>query len=243
VPVEAIASRKSGVRFRDLPAYASHILIAVSDDAIEAVAREIAASEVRPQVTLHTSGAAGPGALRNLRELGVATGVLHPLQSIPDPQQGAVHLPGSTFAYAGDPDAEVWARQLIEVMSGKPLRVRPDRWIEYHAAAVMACNYHVTLIDTALELMCRAGIARRTALEALSPLIRSTTANILLSGPESALTGPIRRGDVETVRRQLEALHDVTRALYIAAGQRTIPLAVRAGLGEGSAQRLRTVLQ
>ena len=100
-----------------------------------------------------------------------------------------------------------WAEQIIRVMDGKPLLIDAQNWQSYHAAAVMACNYQVTLVDAALELMENAGVNRATALAALEPLIRTTTENILLSGPEAALTGPIRRGDSGTIRQT----HDGTR--------------------------------
>jgi predicted short-subunit dehydrogenase-like oxidoreductase (DUF2520 family) len=112
-------------------------------------------------------------------------------------------------------------------------------WQHYHAGAVMACNYQMTLVDAALELMEVAGIRRDAALEALGPILRATTENILTCGPEQALTGPIRRGDAGTIARHLAALENAspgTRQLYVAAGLRTITVAERAGL-EPSAVR------
>jgi predicted short-subunit dehydrogenase-like oxidoreductase (DUF2520 family) len=83
-------------------------------------------------------------------------------------------------------------------------------------------------VDAALELMEIAGIERDQALGALAPILRTTTGNILLHGPEAALTGPIRRGDIGTITKHLEALKAAspeTRRLYVAAGLRTIALA------------------
>jgi predicted short-subunit dehydrogenase-like oxidoreductase (DUF2520 family) len=105
----------------------------------------------------------------------------------------------------------------------------------------MASNYHVTLVDAALELAGLAGIAREAALDALAPIIRATTENVLTSGPEQALTGPIRRGDAETIRRHLAAIGDSlpeTRELYNAAGLRTIAVAERAGLPREAANKI-----
>ena len=110
----------------------------------------------------------------------------------------------------------------------------------------MACNYQITLVDAALELMAIAGIGRDIALDALGPILRATMDNILTSGPERALTGPIRRGDVGTIRRHLAAVGDAlpeTRQLYITAGKRTLALAERAGLGANAAQEWRRRLE
>ncbi len=237
-PASVIAGRSA---LRDLPRQSRRIIIAVADDAISQVASELLAGGIEGSVVLHVSAAAGPEALAVLRAAGNSVGVLHPLQSVPSVERGIQTLRGATFAFAGDPEARAWALDLIRRLGGKALPVDPSRWAYYHAAAVMACNYHVTLVDASLELAELAGIARETALDALAPIIRATTENILTSGPEQALTGPIRRGDAGTIRRHLAALKDSlpeTRDLYNAAGLRTIALARRAGLPPESASEI-----
>ncbi len=224
--------------------HARHILIAVPDDAIPGVAAKLAAGGLRDAVVLHTSGAAGPEALNVLRGSGNAAGVLHPLQTVPSAERGVETLPGSTYAFAGDARAVEWARSLVARLGGKALEIDPARWAHYHAAAAMASNYQVTLIDAALELM--AGVGRAEALAALAPIVRATTENVLSMGPEKALTGPIARGDAGTVRRHLAALESAepkTRDLYIAAGLRTVAVAERAGLAESAAREVVSALE
>jgi predicted short-subunit dehydrogenase-like oxidoreductase (DUF2520 family) len=230
---------------RELPRCARCILIAVSDDAVTSVADELEASGLEGGIVLHTSGSAGPDALACLRRSNNSTGVLHPLQTVPTAARGIETLPGSTFACSGDDAAMSWAGELIEALRGRALAIDPERWQHYHAAAVMACNYHVTLVDAALELMENAGIGRGPALDALRPLIQATTDNVLNAGPEAALTGPVRRGDAGTIRRHLAALStasEETRRLYVAAGRRTIALAKRAGLDRGAAVEIAAAL-
>lgn len=224
---------------------ARHILIAVTDDAIPVVAAKLAAGGLKDAIVLHTSGAAGPDALQPLREAGNAVGVLHPLQTVPSAERGIESLPGATYAFAGDAGAVEWARSLVVRLGGKELAVNPRHWHHYHAAAVMACNYQITLVDAALELMEAAGVRRSVALEALAPILRATTENVLAAGPEKALTGPIVRGDDGTVRKHLEALETAlpeTRRLYVAAAERTIPVARLAGLNESAACEIAHVL-
>ncbi len=147
---------------------------------------------------------------------------------MPSAERGIETLPGATYAVAGDERAIAWARELVSLLGGNILAIDPQRWGLYHAAAVMACNYQVTLVDAALELMEIAGINRIEAQSALAPILRTTTENILLRGPEAALTGPIRRGDIGTITTHLEALKAAspeTRRLYVTAGLRTIPIA------------------
>lgn len=236
------------VPLRELPQHARCIVMAVSDGAIAEVAAELAvAGGLKDGIVVHTSGATGPSALDVLREAGNSVGVLHPLQTAPSAERGfeALALPGVTYAFAGDREAAAWASRLIARLEGRLLPVDAERWQHYHAGAVMACNYQMTLVDAALELMAMAGIGRETALGALGPILRATTENVLEWGPERALTGPIRRGDVGTVRRHLTAVENAspeTRQLYLAAGLRTVELAERAGLEKNAAREVEKVL-
>jgi predicted short-subunit dehydrogenase-like oxidoreductase (DUF2520 family) len=234
------------VPVRELPHYASHIVIAVTDSAIPEVAAELDAGGLKGGIVLHTSGAAGLAALEPLSGSGNSIGVLHPLMTVPSAEQGIQTLTGATYAYAGEEGAARWAETLIKRLGGKAMRVDPKFWPHYHAGAVMACNYLTTLVDSALELMRMAGIARSDALEAVGPILRATTENVLTLGPERALTGPIGRGDAVTIQRHLAALQDAakdTRELYVAAGLRTVSLAERAGLDAARARKVAEALE
>jgi predicted short-subunit dehydrogenase-like oxidoreductase (DUF2520 family) len=233
------------VALGELPVHARRIVIAVTDGAIPAVAAELAEAGLQGGIILHTSGAMGPQALDVLRSAGNSVGVLHPLQTVPSAERGVEALPGATFAFAGDHDATAWAAELTDRLGGRALRVEAARWQHYHAGAVMACNYQMTLVDAALELMEMAGVERNAALDALGPILRETTENVLKLGPERALTGPIRRGDVGTIRRHLAAVEDAppeTKRLYVTAGLRTIALAERAGLEKSAAREVAKAL-
>ncbi len=242
----AFTGAERAVTLRELPRYARRIVIAVNDEAIPDVAAELAAGGLQNGVVLHTSGAAGPWALEILRGAGNSTGALHPLQTVPSAELGVASLPGAAWAFAGDPDAMVWAEWLIRRLQGRPLAVDPEFWPHYHAGAVMACNYQVTLVDAALELMGMAGIARNSALDALAPILRATTENILAAGPERALTGPVARGDAGTIEKHIAAMASASPAtarLYAAAGLRTVEIAERAGLESARARKIERVLE
>jgi predicted short-subunit dehydrogenase-like oxidoreductase (DUF2520 family) len=233
------------MRVNELPQYAGRVVIAVTDGAVADVAAELAVGGLRNGIVLHTSGAAGPDALRILREAGNSVGVLHPLMTAPTAEQGVEALIGAAYAFAGDEQAVAWAADLVACLGGTELRVDPQFWPHYHAAATMACNYQVTLVDAALELMTIAGIERDDALCALGPILRATADNVLKSGPAKSLTGPIRRGDAGTICRHLAALDDASpdiRRLYVAAARRTIAVARQAGLEENSAREIEKAL-
>jgi predicted short-subunit dehydrogenase-like oxidoreductase (DUF2520 family) len=239
VPVSMVSSRAPS-----LPGAASTVIIAVADDAIESVARALV-PHMTSGVALHTCGARGPEALEPLRSNGVAAGVLHPLQSIPSPGNAAT-LDGITYGIAGDPPALDAAERIVRLLGGHPVSIAPGRFPQYHAAAVMASNHVVALIDAAVALLAQAGLSPREALNALGPLCRVTVANVLAHGTEAALTGPVARGDAGTIRAHIEAMADAPPSvveLYRAASHRLVDVAQRRGLAADRRQALTAALK
>jgi predicted short-subunit dehydrogenase-like oxidoreductase (DUF2520 family) len=202
-------------------------LLCVPDSQITVVAETIAAAVPPLRFVGHVSGATGLDALAACRELGAATFSLHPLQTVPDAE---ADLRGAPCAIAGgDPEAEWLARALAERLGMRPFAVPEQHRAAYHAAAVIASNFLVTLEESAAELIDAAGID--DARELLGPLVLRAASNWAERGPE-ALTGPIARGDGETVARHLEAIDELApelRPLYEALAERTAALARRGG--------------
>ena len=233
------------VSLTELPARAHRILVAVPDDALPSADEALAAAPEAPRIALHTSGATGPEALPRLASRGVNCGTIHPLQTISTREQGAADLPDSYFGVTASGTALDWAREICESLNGKLLLIQADRRPLYHAAAVMASNYLVAILDAAAILMEESGVAREQALPALEPLIRASIQNSLTSGPLAALTGPIERGDEHTVRSHLQALRGQSEALqhlYRAAALYTLGIAQRKSPAvdrTGIARRLR----
>jgi predicted short-subunit dehydrogenase-like oxidoreductase (DUF2520 family) len=226
---------------------ASHLLIAVADRAIADAAVAVASSGMTEGVVLHTCGAREIDELKPLRELGWACGVLHPLQTFSSPSQGMIALPGSTFAVSGDDCAVAWAKRIADVVGGRAVEVIAGKRALYHAAAAMASNYSVSLLDAAGTLMAAAtGTEHHEALRLLAPLIRTSIENAFSQGTAEALTGPIERGDSGTVALHLEALSTASRSirdLYVSAGLHTLDLARRKGLAEPGAASVEGVLE
>lgn len=206
------------------------VFITTPDDAIAEV---VAAVTWRPgQGVVHTSGAVSLDVLAGARKRGAWTGSVHPLQTFADPEQGLALLPGSTFALEGDAPILPLLHALVEALGGRPLVLPPAAKTVYHIAAVLVSNYTVTLAKLATDLWATFGIAPDVALEALVPLLQGTSRNLQVLGLPAALTGPIARGDVGTVRRHLEALADRAPALldvYRSLGRQTVPIAVAKG--------------
>jgi predicted short-subunit dehydrogenase-like oxidoreductase (DUF2520 family) len=221
------------VEISEVPRLASHVLVAVADRGIEPVADALAAAGMRSGAALHTCGGKGPEALKPLGAAGVACGMLHPLQTIMTAEQGASSLSDVTFGLAGDPAAIRWGAQIVTSLHGRAIHIDASRLSYYHAGAVMASNALIAAIDAAVVLLGEAGVDRAAALEVISPLARTSVNNALASGPQSALTGPIVRGDTLTVAAHVRALRtsaSTVARLYGAAAAHLLTLAARRGL-------------
>ncbi len=241
-----IGRRVKAVDLKAPPGRTARVLVAVSDSAICETAGTLARAGIRQGLALHTCGAMGREALAPLAEAGLACGAIHPLQTIASPEQGLSALAGCIFAVDGDAPALAWAEQIARKLGGSSLRVPQQVRPLYHAAAVMSANYVVALVDAAAILMKAAGVEQDLALRALSPLVESSARNALRLGPAEALTGPIQRGDLQTLEDHLRALAaapETVRDLYRSAGLHALNIAARRGLDPDRARRIKRLLQ
>jgi predicted short-subunit dehydrogenase-like oxidoreductase (DUF2520 family) len=219
------------------------VLLAVPDDSIGAVARELAALAL-PAGTpvLHLSGALGPEVLAPLSEAGCAVGALHPLAAVADGVGGADRLRGAWYALQGEGSARVLGEWIVRTASGRLIPLDAEGKALYHAAAVFASNYVVALLAEAERLMSEAGAPAEVARAAVAELALGAVENVGAKGAAAALTGPVARGDVATVERHLARLSGAERGLYSLLGRSALKLAREAGLDEAAAARLDTVL-
>lgn len=208
------------------------VILAVPDDAISDTAADLAAAGQAPPgcTVLHLAGALSTDVLGPLHAAGYAIGSLHPLQTVADPWSGSDRLAGSTFALAGEPAALAAGRRLVSAIGGRTLVIPPQQRPIYHAAAVFASNYLVAMTGAMVRLLAQAGVDTDDAVPALLPLLRGTLENIEQLGISAALTGPIARGDLDTIRLHLSRLSPDERELYCALGRETLRLARDAGL-------------
>ncbi len=188
------------------------LVLAVPDRAIAEVAAAIAPGEA---VVAHMSGATGLDALRPHPR--VAS--LHPLVSLPDAATGGSRLRGAWMAIAGDPLID----SLAALLEGRTFRVDDEHRVLYHATACVAANHLVALLAQVERLAALAGVPA----EAFMDLAAGALANTATSGAAAALTGPVSRGDWETVRRHLAALPAGERPFYRALAAQAAALAGR----------------
>ena len=234
---------------------AALVLLTVPDGVIASVATKLAAAGAaipRSVAFVHLSGALGLGSLESLRDRH-PVGSFHPLQSFPEPR------PPEAFrgiVVAVDATTASLRRRLGAMardIGARPRRVDESQRALYHAAAVFASNYLVALLGEAVGLLEQAGWSEREATAALVQLSEGVLLSVSRRGPTAGLTGPIRRGDVETVQRHLAALAEIDSApgarkvarrtdLYRMLGSIALEIAKEAGLEPAAAERVKRAL-
>lgn len=219
------------------------VVVAVPDDAIEDAASALLATGAitTHHVVLHTSGLRDRTALAPLLGTGASLGSWHPLQAFPVPTDDPAVWSDVAVALEGDVRALAAGRTMAERLAlGPIIELAPDGKALYHAAAVVASNYVVVLAEIAERLARHGGAAVSAGL--FTGIMQRTLRNVALNGPTMALTGPIRRGDVGTVRAHLEALTGNDRAAYVTLGREALLLARKAGLPDAPAVALERLL-
>ncbi len=218
------------------------ILLCVPDGAVAAVAAELAEAPLhwRGKIVLHTSGALSSQTLGPLKRAGAAVGSMHPAQSFAGPETPPSRFRGVFFAVEGDPKAAAAARRLARSVGGQPFPIRAGDKALYHAACSLASNMLVPLFDRACALLEKTGSRPRDAARILLPLVEGTVENLKGLDRALALTGPIARGDEETVRLHLEALRGCREeeAVYRLLGRQALALAERRGVDKKTVKAL-----
>ena len=220
------------------------LFLAVPDDRIHPVAQQLWATKgIGPaQTVLHCSGVLGQEALSALVPTRAALGSLHPLQTISDPEVAPERFKGAWAAVEGSPAAMDTAENIARALGMKPFRITAKQKILYHAGAVFASNYLVVVEAIAQRLLRHAGLSDEEAWAALSPLVRGTITNLLAGDPRSALTGPVVRGDTDTILRHLGALTIDDARLYQMLGRAALELARKRGMDDQTAQKVADAL-
>jgi len=221
------------------------VFVTTPDDEIAPVAAAVAWRA--GQMVVHCSGSLSAAVLEPARERGALVGGLHPLQTFADAEQAVLALPGSAFGVeAEDPRLAAVLHQMVSALRGTGIPLRAEDKALYHASAVIACNYLVTLFHLATGLWAAFGVERDVAGRALLPLVKGTMSNLDNLGLPASLTGPIARGDVGTVQKHLEALAAAAPQLlptYKELGRLTVPIGLEKGtLSPPAAEQLRRLL-
>lgn len=207
-------------------------LIAAPDDQTAACCEALANANClsTDSIVFHCSGALPSSILQAASAHGAAIASIHPIRSFAVPEKIINDFADTYCGIEGDERALDLLSPIFTAIGAQLVTIKSEQKILYHAAAVFASNYLVTLLDTAVQTYGQAGISQEVALKMMASLVRETTENVLKIGPAQALTGPIARGDVATVLNQYRTIRKWNRRygeLYKQLGKLTTYLARR----------------
>ncbi|HEY8302922.1 MAG TPA: DUF2520 domain-containing protein [Jatrophihabitans sp.] len=213
-------------------AAADFVLLAVPDDALRPLVAGLADTGAWREGLLvaHSSGAQGIGVLDPAAARGVLALALHPVMTFAGRPEDVDRLLGATFGVTAPDELRPVAESLVVEMGGEPVWVPESARALYHAALSVGSNHLVTLVNDALALLDGAGVTDADKL--LAPLLSASLDNVLRLR-DAALTGPVARADVETLRRHRRALTEAAPQLvasYLAMARRTAERAHEAGV-------------
>ena len=205
------------------------VWICVPDDAIASVAAQMVGErDWRGKIVVHSSGALSSDALEPLRRKGAETASAHPLMTFITSSQAK--LKGVPFALEGTAKALTAVEIIVADFEAQAFRIPRAEKAAYHAFGFFSSPAIVALIAAAMDVGKVAGLDAKRARALMEPIVRQTIDNCFRTSPQQAFSGPVRRGDVETIRKHLEVLRqqpdslEVYRAL-VKIALRNLPVA------------------
>ncbi|QZY54870.1 Rossmann-like and DUF2520 domain-containing protein [Crassaminicella profunda] len=187
------------------------LFITTSDDAITKVCDDLVERNVLSEgkILVHMSGASSSNILKRAKKSGCFIYSMHPLQAFADIEKAVDDLKGTYFSIEGDKEKLHVLEDMLKKLGNPYFKLTAEQKSIYHVTACVVSNYLVTLMDYGLYLFDTIGIDKREGYKALLPLIEGTIKNINGLGTKDALTGPIVRGDVGTVKKHIEELKNL----------------------------------
>jgi predicted short-subunit dehydrogenase-like oxidoreductase (DUF2520 family) len=183
------------------------LMITTPDDQISNIIKMLSSNNfIKPVYFMHMSGLL-PADILKIKDRDIYSFSLHPLQAVASFEEGIKLLPNSFFTIEGDEQGKKLAVRLADILGVNYSFIDKNYKPLYHAAAVIASNYLVTLVYSSYHLLETSGLELENFREGTISLIEGTINNLKSSLPENALTGPISRGDIGTIKKHLNALN------------------------------------
>ncbi len=196
----------------DLINAADVIFVTVKDDQIQSVLDNsiIDFKILKEKTFIHMSGVHSSKILLKAYDKGADVYALHPLQSVSNIEKAVEDFEETYFSIESIGKKNKNISKILSVIKNH-FEIQADQKSVYHMAACVFSNYLTTLMDFGVELMASIGIAEEESFEAMLPLINGTIKNIQKNGSANALTGPIARGDIETIKNHLKSFEDLNQ--------------------------------
>jgi len=226
-------------KIKELVKSSDIIFITTNDDEIANVCNSLVDNNIlkKGQIIVHMSGASSSKILERAKEKGCYIYSMHPLQSFADVNKAIDDLSNTVFSLEGDEENIEILERILKKTCNKYFKLTCDQKALYHVAACAMSNYIVTLIDYGLTILNSIGIDSEEGYKAFYPLIKGSIDNIYNLGTQAALTGPIARGDIETINKHIDVLKELDTGkvnIYKMLGNMTLDLAIKEKLKDNS---------
>lgn len=184
------------------------VFLCLPDEEISKVVKKLDGANIRwaEKYVFHCSGLLPSKILDPLKTKGASTASLHPIQSFADKRTPPEHFENIYFGVEGGKKALIKSRKIITELGGRSFIIKAENKALYHMACSIASNFLVVLLEMASSLLHQVGLQEEKAFQILLPLAEGTLHNVKEFDIQSSLTGPVMRGDRESIERHLEAL-------------------------------------
>jgi len=200
------------------------LFLTVPDGAIHKVYAKIAQSEIRGKIICHCSGAMSSEVFDGIRERGAFGYSVHPIYAFSDKRKSYQEISNVYFTIEGDRERMEELINLFHCLGNKAEILDKSEKVRYHLASVFASNLVAGLYDYASDLLKSCGLSQEFSEKALIPLFLGNADAIGANGVVKALTGPVERNDVDTIKKHLASLKDDEREIYVNLSKRLIKI-------------------
>ena len=201
------------------------LFITVPDDAIASVWNQIKHMSIAGKMICHCSGSLSSEIFRDIKETGAYGFSVHPLLAVSDRYTSYQELPKALFTIEGDESHIIDIEELLHTSNLQSARISADVKTRYHGAAVLCSNLVVALIQAAEDELRICGFSEEQLADAIAPLLLGNVNKVLSVGTKAALTGPIERNDVGTVKKHLDTFEGIDREIYRVLSKKTCEIA------------------
>lgn len=191
------------------------LFLTVPDDAINVVWDSIKRLPIKEKIICHCSGSLSSAIFSGIENTGAYAYSIHPLFAISSKTDSYQTMQEAVFTIEGNEKYLKRLQTFFQSFGNHVSIVGTEMKTKYHAAAVMASNHVAALAQTAIHLLKECGFSEDAARKALGPLICNNAVSVSEKGPVEALTGPIERNDVGTVKKHLDCLEIDIKMLYV----------------------------
>lgn len=204
------------------------IFITTPDGVIPQVWGELLHQDISNRIICHFSGSLSSHVFSGREEAGASGISMHPMYAFSDKFHSYEQFHTAYLTLEGDPEAVAVMKPMWEAIGHHVLTLKAEDKIKYHAAAAMASNEMLGLMQASLDILSECGFSEKDSMALLTPLVQGNIASMLEKGCVNALTGPVERGDIQTVRKHLQALEGSKAGkIYQSLGSTMVELAKR----------------